>query len=368
MTIEFLNLRKINLQHEQELIDAFARVLDSGWYVQGKSLAEFEKAFADYCGSQNCVGVANGLDALRLTLSAWISLGRLRSGDEVIVPGNTFIASALAIVETGLTPIFVDPDETSFNITASGIVEKASPKTKAIMPVHLYGQLCAMPEIMKLAREHNWLVIEDCAQAHGAKLEGRNAGAWGNAGGFSFYPGKNLGALGDGGAVVTDDSMLASTIRQLGNYGSSVKYEHLLAGTNSRLDELQAALLSVKLRHLNNDIAKRRSVAERYNTHIQNERVITPRIENNESHVWHLYVVRCEHRDALQKYLTNRGIQTLIHYPKPIHQQQAFKDYQHLDLPITEKLSQTVLSLPMSPTMTEAEADQVIDAINDFHV
>ena len=365
--IPFLDLKTINTIDRDELIVAFTRVLDSGWYVQGKCLEAFEAEFAEYCGSKNCIGVANGLDALTLTLRAWKELGRLSEGDEVIVPANTYIASVLAITENGLIPVLVEPDILTYNISTCGILRALTAKTKVILPVHLYGKMSPMREIMSIANEHNLLVLEDCAQAHGAATDGIRAGAWGDAAVFSFYPGKNLGALGDAGAVVTDDSDLAAMIRQLGNYGSAKKYVNNIKGVNSRLDELQAAILSVKLRRLNRDNSARRQIAAQYCDRIKNAHIKMLPLGELE-HVYHLFVIRTAFRDHLAKHIEKLGINTLIHYPIPPHKQMAYLELENLNLPVTELMHQEVLSLPISPVMTSIDVDLVIKACNSFDV
>jgi dTDP-4-amino-4,6-dideoxygalactose transaminase len=365
--IPFLDLKSINARHRNDLLDACASVIDSGWYVQGQFLNAFEKEFSEYCGSKHCVGVANGLDALTLTLRAWKELGKLRNGDEVIVPANTYIASILAITENGLIPILVEPDNLTYNISVTGILSGLTPRTKVILPVHLYGKISPMREIMAFARKHNLLVLEDCAQAHGAELDGVRAGAWGDAAGFSFYPGKNLGALGDAGAVVTSDPELAAVIRQLSNYGSAKKYVNNLKGVNSRLDELQAAILSVKLKSLDDDSNRRRAIAKEYYERINNPYIdITPL--GGLDHVYHLFVVRSRFRDELGEFLTDKGVQTLIHYPIPPHKQEAYSELDGLCLPITELIHQEVISLPISPVMGESDIDVVVASCNNFQI
>ena len=347
--IPFLDLKAINSQYRAELIDAATRVIDSGWYIQGTEVKAFEQEFATYCGTQHCIGVANGLDALTLTLRAWKELGKLKEGDEVIVPANTYIASILAITENRLTPVLVEPEERTYNLCPAKTETAITHKTRAILAVHLYGQLAPMPEIMALARTQSLLVLEDSAQAHGAAINGKKAGNWGDASGFSFYPGKNLGALGDAGAVTTNDEELAKTIRALGNYGSHKKYENLYQGVNSRLDEMQAAMLRVKLRHLNTEIARRRTVATAYINGTNNPALVLPS-QHKESHVWHLFVILTEQRKTLQKHLTEQGAQTLIHYPIPPHQQQAYKELNTQSYPVSEHIHQQVMSLPIDPT------------------
>ncbi|MDP9505129.1 DegT/DnrJ/EryC1/StrS aminotransferase family protein [Pseudomonas protegens] len=364
--ISFLDLKKLNAAYASELQEACARVIDSGWYIGGQELSSFEREFADYCGASNCVGVANGLDALTLTLRAWKEMGRLREGDEVIVPANTYIASVLAITENRLVPVLVEPDPATFNLSAAGVRAALTEKTKAVIAVHLYGQLADMPGIMDLAHERDLLVLEDAAQSHGASIDGQKAGAWGHAAGFSFYPGKNLGALGDAGALVTNDAELAKVVRGLGNYGSYKKYENQYQGVNSRLDEIQAAMLKVKLAHLDSEIAARRQVADAYRAGINNASIQLPAVADEQAHVWHLFVVRCERRDELQKFLTEQGVQTLIHYPIPPHKQQAYAAYGSLSLPTTETIHREVLSLPISPVMSDDEIAAVVRAVNAF--
>ncbi|MFB4393743.1 MULTISPECIES: DegT/DnrJ/EryC1/StrS family aminotransferase [unclassified Pseudomonas] len=364
--ISFLDLKKLNGVYAQALREACARVIDSGWFIGGQELATFEKSFAEYCGAAHCVGVANGLDALTLTLRAWKEMGKLKDGDEVIVPANTYIASVLAITENRLKPVLVEPNPHTFNLDAAGVRAALSERTRAIVAVHLYGQMADMKGIMPLANEHDLLVLEDAAQAHGASIDGRRAGTWGHAAGFSFYPGKNLGALGDAGAMTTQDEALAKMVRGLGNYGSQRKYENEYQGVNSRLDEIQAAMLSVKLAHLDSEITARRSVAQTYLSAIKNSMVKLPYVNAPEQHVWHLFVIRSERRDALQRHLQDCGVQTLIHYPVPPHKQDAYSVYGNLSLPLTEAIHREVLSLPISPVMTAEEADTVVRAVNAF--
>lgn len=384
--INFLDLKAINNQYQQELKDACARVIDSGWYIMGNELTKFETEFAAYCGTKHAIGVANGLDALILILRAWKELGKLQAGDEVIVQANTYIASVLAITENDLVPVLVEPNPASYNLDPATLAAAISLKTKAILPVHLYGQLCPMPEIMAIAKEHNLLVLEDCAQAHGAEINGTRAGNWGDAAGFSFYPGKNLGALGDAGAITTNNDELAQTLKGLRNYGSHKKYENLYQGVNSRLDEIQAAMLRVKLRHLVAETARRQQIATMYCEGINNPHIVLPlnaaafathdsRFTSNDSpftiqhykqHVWHLFVVRCENRAAVQQHLADNGIQTLIHYPIPPHKQHAYQQYANMQLPLTEQIHQQVLSIPLDPTMSDEAVKQVIAAMNEF--
>ncbi len=363
--IPFLDLKAINAQYRDELIAACIRVIDSGWYIAGTELAQFEQEFASYCGTKHAIGVANGLDALILTLRAWKELGKLKTGDEVIVPANTYIASILAISANDLVPVLVEPDLVSYNLCPKNTAAAITSKTKAILPVHLYGQLADMPAIMDIAKRHNLLVLEDAAQAHGASIDGKKAGNWGDASGFSFYPGKNLGALGDAGAVTTNDEELANALRALRNYGSHEKYKNLFQGVNSRLDEIQAAMLSVKLCHLDTEISHRRKVAAAYLEGLDNPAITLP-VPHDEAHVWHVFVIRCEQREALQKHLADQGVQTLIHYPIPPHQQQAYKEWNAHSYPISEMIHQQVMSLPMGPTITDEQVAAVIAACNSF--
>lgn len=364
--IPFLDLKGINAQYREELVQVAADVIDSGWYIQGHYVETFEREFADYCGTKHCIGVANGLDALILTLRAWKELGRLIEGDEVIVPANTYIASILAITENGLKPVLVEPDEKTYNLSGA-LVEKAiTSKTKAILAVHLYGQLAPMTEINAIAERFDLLVLEDSAQAHGACINGQKAGSWGDASGFSFYPGKNLGSLGDAGAVTTNDDELAQTIRALGNYGSNKKYENLYQGVNSRLDEMQAAMLTVKMKYLDIETEKRRAVAKAYLDGISNPEIQLPIINDEESHVFHLFVIRTSKREKLQQYMQNAGVQTLIHYPIPPHHQKAFNNFFKFELPITEMLHKEVLSLPIYPTLGQTSIEIISKLINEY--
>ena len=369
--IPFLDLKKINAQYQIELKEACARVIDSGWYVLGKEVSEFETEFATYCETEHCLGVANGLDALVLILRAYIELGVMNKGDEVIVPSNTYIASILAISENGLVPILVEPDISTFNLDPKLIEQAITDKTKAILTVHLYGQVTDMDEINSIAKKHHLKVIEDCAQAHGALCIGndgkaKKVGSLGDAAGFSFYPGKNLGALGDGGAVTTNDSELAATISALRNYGSHEKYKNLYKGMNSRLDEIQAAMLRVKLKYLNCEINKRRDIATRYSAEINNPKIKLPVWHPDGSHVFHLYVIQTRSRDELKGYFSKNGIETAIHYPIPPHKQKAYSSMGDLEYPISESLHQNLLSLPIGPNMTEKDITDVIGIANKF--
>lgn len=364
--IPFLDLKAINAVYRDELISAAIKVIDSGWYIQGIECHNFENEFASYCGTKFCVGVGNGLDALTLTLRAWKELGRVKEGDEVIVPANTYIATILAITENRLTPVLVEPDIGTYNLSPE-LAEKAiTSRTKVILPVHLYGRLAEMPQIMDMADRHGLLVLEDGAQAHGASLQGKKAGNWGDAAAFSFYPSKNLGALGDAGAITTNDEELAQTIRALANYGSHKKYVNSYQGINSRLDELQAAFLCVKLKHLDNEIRARREVAGTYLKGIHNPIIKLPLFKNEEQHVFHLFVICCSNRHGLQKYLIEKEVQTLVHYPVPPHQQMAYKDWNTQFYPVTEKIHKHVLSLPMSPLLDFAHINRIIELLNAF--
>lgn len=369
--LPFLDLKKINEQYNDELKAACARVIDSGWYITGKELESFETNFAQYCGTKFAIGVANGLDALTLVLRAWKEQGKLQTGDEVIIQANTYIASILAITENNLVPILVEPDSTTYNLSIENIKSAITDKTKVILPVHLYGQINPMKEIMAIAKENNLLVLEDCAQSHGASIDGIKAGNWGDAAGFSFYPGKNLGALGDAGAITTNDDELASVVTALRNYGSHQKYLNLYQGVNSRLDEIQAAMLNIKLKYLEKETQIRQGIALTYLENIKNPLIQLPFTaeeykKNKQVHVWHLFVIATEHRELLQKHLNNCGIQTLIHYPTAPHKQQAYKKYNHINLPVTEKIHNEVLSIPISPIMNKDEINKIINSLNGW--
>lgn len=366
MKVDFLNLAKVNQSMQEEICKAATAVIQSGWYINGKELESFEQEFATYCGSEYCIGVANGLDALILSIRAWKELGRLKEGDEIIVPANTYIASILAITENRLVPVLVEPDACSFNLDPKKIEEAITKKTKAILPVHLYGCLAEMPAIKAIALKYDLLVLEDAAQAHGASIDGQKAGNWGDAAGFSFYPGKNLGALGDAGAVTSNDKHFVDVLRALRNYGSHEKYKNLYQGVNSRLDEIQAAILRVKLRYLDSHNERRREIAARYHEGIKHPELKLPELKHNKQQVWHLFVVTTERRDALCAYLKDFEIDTLIHYPIAPHKQLAYKQYKNLCLPITERIHEQVLSLPISPVHTNEEIDRVIEVVNQF--
>ena len=359
--IKFLDLKAINEQYRMEMEAAIKRVLDSGWYLLGKEIVNLEKEFSEYCGVKHTIGCANGLDALKLIIQAY----GFGPGDEIIAPANTYIASLISISANGATPVLVEPDINTYLIDPEKIEAAITSRTKAIMVVHLYGRAMDMTRIWEIARRYNLKVIEDSAQAHGAMYNGRRVGNLGDASGFSFYPGKNLGCLGDGGAVTTNDDELAEKIRALRNYGSDVKYHFPYRGTNSRLDEIQAALLRVKLPHLDNDNAIRRRIAERYCSEIKNPNVILPHLPDDAmQNVWHVFPVRVQNRAGFQQYLSDNGIQTVIHYPIPPHRQPAYVEWHGLTLPITEKIHEEIISLPISPVMAEEEVSKVVDVIN----
>lgn len=364
--IKFLDLQKINAQYATELKQVAAEVIDSGWYLLGERVKQFENNLETFQGGGNAIAVGNGLDALRLILKAYIELGIMKEGDEVIVPANTYIASVLAITDNKLIPILVEPNLDTYNLNFERIESKITSKTKAIMVVHLYGRVCWSDKLEELARKYNIKIIEDNAQAIGARWNGVRTGNLGDAAGFSFYPGKNLGALGDSGAVITKDEELARVIRALANYGSAQKYVNQYQGLNSRMDEMQAAFLNVKLPYVDTEISNRRIIANYYLKHIVNPKIILPNTGLGNEHVWHLFVIRTKNRDGLQKYLSDNGIQTLIHYPIPPHKQECYKDFNNLSLPNTELMHEEVLSLPISPVMTNEEVQKVVKVINNF--
>ena len=367
--IKFLDLKKINEPYETAFHEKLKVVLESGWYILGNEVAIFETNFANYCGTKYCIGVGNGLDALVLIFKGYIQMGKLQKGDEVIVPANTYIATILAILQSDLVPVLVEPKLETYNINPELILEKITSKTKAILVVHLYGQLAEMEKINETAIQNNLIVVEDAAQAHGANSDFGKAGNLSNAAAFSFYPGKNLGALGDGGAVTTNDFELAKTIQSLRNYGSKKKYQNEYIGVNSRLDELQAAFLNVKLPNLDVENNARKVIAKRYLSEIKNDKIILPTLSlqgTNQSHVFHLFVIRTENRDELQHYLLENGIQTIIHYPIPPHKQKAFSSWNHLSFSITEIIHNEVLSLPISPLLTMDEVDFIITILNKY--
>jgi dTDP-4-amino-4,6-dideoxygalactose transaminase len=367
-TVPFLDLKEINLKDASEIQEAMMRAFSSGWYILGNEVNEFEKEFAIYCGVSHCIGVANGLDALILILRAYKELGFIKDGDEILVPANTYIATILSISHNNLVPVLIEPDINTYNIDPKRIEEKINTRTKAIMPVHLYGRVAQMDEINEIAKKYNLKVIEDSAQSQGAIFRGKRAGNLGDASGFSFYPGKNLGAIGDAGAVTTNDSLLAETISVLRNYGSQKKYVNRFKGYNSRLDELQAAILRVKLKYLDKDNQRRREIAEFYLKNIINPNIILPSNTNPEENVWHLFVVRTKERERLIEYLQKNKIGSLIHYPFPPHKQEAYSEWNADEYPITETIHREVLSLPISPVMTNQEAKKVVDIINSFNV
>lgn len=363
--IDFLNLKKVNQQYADEIEQAIKRVLESGWYLQGSENQQFEKEFADYIGTKYSIGCANGLDALTLILRAYIEMGVMSMGDEVIVPANTYIASILAITDNGLRPVLVEPNPDTYEIDESQIEKAITSRTRAIMIVHLYGTCAYTEGIGDICRSYGLKLIEDNAQAHGCCFGDKRTGSLGDAAGHSFYPGKNLGALGDGGAVTTNDHILAETVRAIANYGSTKKYVFRYTGRNSRLDEIQAAVLRVKLRHLDQDNEKRREIARYYIDNIKNPHIKLPVIDDWQANVFHIFPILCRQRDELQQHLAKQGIQTLIHYPIPPHRQQCYSAWSNLSLPITEKIHEQELSLPMSPTMTIDEAKLVVEAINN---
>ena len=365
--IKFLDLHKINARFRNKLDEQFGTFLDNSQFILGEEVRSFENNFASFCGVKHCIGTANGLDALTLVFKAYLQLGKLNPGDKVIVPANTFIASILSIINSGLDPVLVEPDEATFNLSPSAVESNLSSDVKAILAVHLYGQLADMDAINQIAKKHNLLVIEDAAQAHGAKdASGFLAGNLSDAAAFSFYPSKNLGALGDAGAVTTNDEALAKCMRMLHNYGSSKKYVHDVVGYNSRLDEFQAMVLNIKLKVLNEDNLKRRAIAKRYGTEIKNAKITLPYYDNSENHVFHNYVLRITNRQDFMEHLSNNDIGSLIHYPIAPHKQEALSSYNELKLPVTEGIHDTIISIPMSPVMTDNEVNAVIKVINQY--
>jgi dTDP-4-amino-4,6-dideoxygalactose transaminase len=364
--INFLDLKKINAQYEQELKIAANRVIDSGWYLMGKELETFEHNYSAFCGVKHTLGVANGLDALRLIFKAYIELGIMKVGDEVIVPANTYIASVLAISDNGLIPIFVEPNRNTYNLDSSKIEKTINSKTKAILTVHLYGQNSIDEKMLAICEKYHLKLVEDSAQSHGAIWNGKVMGSIGDAAGHSFYPGKNLGALGDAGAVTTNDETLAKTIEALRNYGSHKKYENIYQGLNSRLDEIQAAFLNVKLKYIEKDILERRRVADYYLKNIKNPTITLPEVLDKGGHVWHLFVIRTSKREELQKFMDGNGVQTIIHYPIPPHKQKCYKEMNNMCFDLTEQIHNEVVSLPISPVLTEAELSKIVNLINSF--
>lgn len=366
MKVPFLSLKDVTDKYRDEIHSAALRVIDSGWYLQGEENARFEKDYAGYIGTEHCVGCANGLDALVWIFRAYIELGFMKPGDEVIVPANTYIATILAIAENGLVPVLVEPKIDTFQIDDDLIEERITPRTRAVCIVHLYGRCAYTRKIGELCKKHGLKLIEDNAQAHGCVFEGVRTGALGDAAGHSFYPGKNLGALGDAGAVTTNDGELAEAIRSLANYGSQKKYVFRYRGRNSRMDEIQAAILDVKLRHLDEDVVLRKAVARRYIEGIKNPKITLPKISDWKQHVFHIFPVLCERRDELQKYLEAKGVGTNIHYPVPPHKQECYREWNGMSLPVTEKIHRCEMSLPMSPCLTDEQVAWVIDCVNGF--
>lgn len=364
--VKFLDLQKVTEQYSDEIHEAVSRVIDSGWYLQGEENRRFEENYAKYIGAKYCIGCANGLDALIWIFRAYIEMGVMQPGDEVIVPANTYIASILALTENGLKPVLVEPSIDTYEIDDTKIEAAITSKTKAIFIVHLYGQCAYTEKIGELCKKYNLKLVEDNAQAHGCLYKGQHTGSIGDAAGHSFYPGKNLGALGDAGAVTTNDEELAKVVRAVANYGSYKKYVFKYCGRNSRLDEIQAAVLDVKLKHLDEVVAARQAVAMRYINEIVNPAIILPNVSDFKAHAFHLFPIRCERRDELQKYLADNGIQTLIHYPIPPHKQECYADWNDMSLPITEKIHNEELSLPISQVMTNEEVSIVIELINKF--
>lgn len=360
--IKFLDLHKINERFRKDIDKRIKQVLDSGWYLLGEQDKTFEKNFAKFCGTKHCIGCANGLDALNLIIKGF----GFSNGDEIIVPSNTYIASILAISQNDCTPVLVEPDIDTYNINPDLIEEKITPKTKAIMVVHLYGQAVQMDKIWLLAEKYGLKIIEDSAQAHGAMYKGRHTGNLGDASGFSFYPGKNLGCMGDGGCITTNDDELAFKIRTIANYGSDYKYHHIFKGTNSRLDEIQAAVLDVKLEHLDADNNRRREIAQYYRENMKNSKITLPKTYDENAHVWHIFAVRTDAREKLQKYLEDNGIQTNIHYPVPPHKQECYKELANQSYPVSEKIHREIISLPMSPVLTDDEVKKVVEVLNNY--
>ena len=362
--IAYLPLHQINALHDAEIREAVSRVLDSGWYLKGEATRQFEAHYADYIGTKYCIGCGNGLDALSLILRGYIELGVMQEGDEVIVPANTYIASILAITQNRLKPVLVEPSLDTLQIDDTLIEQAITPRTRAIMIVHLYGRCAYTDRIGEICRQHGLKLIEDNAQAHGCTFEGRKTGSLGDAAGHSFYPGKNLGALGDAGAVTTNDSQLADVIRALGNYGSHQKYVHDYQGRNSRIDELQAAMLDVKLKYLDAENHRRKEIAALYINKVENPLIRIPRSDRD--CVWHIFPIFCQNRDQLQQYLAENGIETQIHYPIPPHQQSCYKDWTHLSLPVTEQIHAQELSIPCHQAMSNADANCIADLLNEF--
>lgn len=365
--VNFLDLQKITQKYSEDIHEAVNRVIDSGWYLQGKENEKFETDYAAYIGTKYAIGCANGLDALIWIFRAYIEMGVMTPGDEVIVPANTYIASILAITENGLKPVLIEPSIVTYQIDDQKIEESITERTKAILIVHLYGQCAYTDRLRELCKKYNLKLIEDNAQAHGCMFNNQKTGSLGDAAGHSFYPGKNLGALGDAGAITTSDEELARVVRTLANYGSQEKYVFKYCGRNSRLDEIQAAILDVKLKYLDNDIAIRKEVAKYYIDNIKNPKIITPTVRDWNAHVFHIFTIRCKQRNALQKFLVDNGVQTIIHYPIPPHKQECYKDWNRLSFPITEQIHNEELSLPMSPVMKIEEIKKVVDILNEWN-
>lgn len=364
--IPFLDLKETNMPYQSEIEEAVLSVVRSGWYILGDQVKSFERAYAQYCGTANCIGVGNGLDAISLILKSYKELGVLKDGDEVLVPANTYIASILAVSSSGLVPVLVEPDINTYNIDPEKIGNKVTSRTKAILAVHLYGLVSPMNELKEIARKHNLKLIDDAAQAHGAAYYEQKVGSLCDATAFSFYPTKNLGALGDAGAVTTDDSELAAIVRALANYGTTSKYLNKYKGENSRLDEIQAAVLAVKLKYLDKEVQARQNIASFYLRNIQNELIALPRVEQIEQHAFHLFVVRCHERDRLQQYLSDKGIRTEIHYPLPPHKQEAYKEWNSLSYPVSEKIADQIISLPLRISLKNEEVIRICSALNEF--
>lgn len=364
--IPFLDLKETNMPYQSEIEEAVLSVVRSGWYILGDQVKSFERAYAQYCGTANCIGVGNGLDAISLILKSYKELGVLKDGDEVLVPANTYIASILAVSSSGLVPVLVEPDINTYNIDPEKIGNKVTSRTKAILAVHLYGLVSPMNELKEIARKHNLKLIDDAAQAHGAAYHEQKVGSLCDATAFSFYPTKNLGALGDAGAVTTDDSELAAIVRALANYGTTSKYINKYKGENSRLDEIQAAVLAVKLKYLDKEVQARQNIASFYLRNIQNELIALPWVEQIEQHAFHLFVVRCHERDRLQQYLSDKGIRTEIHYPLPPHKQEAYKEWNSLSYPVSEKIADQIISLPLRISLKNEEVIRICSALNEF--
>lgn len=366
MIIEYLPLKKINNSFHAEFQSAFDRVLQNGWFILGEEVKNFEFEFAKFCNTKHCIGVATGLDALVIILKSYLELGKLTVGDEVIIPSNTFIATALAVSSAGLTPVFVEPDLSTYNIEISSLKNIDLKRVKAVMPVHLYGRAVDMGPLIEFCQSENFLLIEDAAQAHGAFYNGKRVGSLGDAAGFSFYPGKNLGALGDAGAITANNDELAEMCRIIANYGAQIKYNHTVKGINSRLDEIHAAFLSIKLKNLDHDNSIRNTIAQRYLSEISNEQLILPPPAVDQNNAWHIFPIRCKKRDKLQKYLKNSGIMTQIHYPKPIYLQEAYKEANVQHSSQTIEMCNEIISIPLHQLLTEVEVSYIIEKLNKF--